>query len=85
MSDESLLDYALGKRMAILTDNRDDFCALHKAKPWHEGIVACRRYDDPRKKANRIHFLLERSKRKNGRFTGKLMRLRGERLPRKSK
>jgi hypothetical protein len=78
MSDEQLLQYALTKRMPILTDNRVDFRKLHRAMPWHEGIVACPHYRDAVQKANRIHTLLERTKHKNGRFTGEWMRLRAE-------
>jgi hypothetical protein len=81
MSDESLLDYARQLRAAILTDNVADFRKLHIAMPWHEGIVACPLYDNARRKADRIHRLLERSKLKNGRFTGKWMRLRPELSP----
>ncbi|HXY36097.1 MAG TPA: DUF5615 family PIN-like protein [Planctomycetaceae bacterium] len=78
MSDKKLLEYALERRMPILTDNRADFYRLHREMPWHEGIVACPRYNDPVEKANRIHKLLRRRKHKNGRFTGEWMRLRSQ-------
>jgi len=75
MSDQSLLEFALSQRMPLLTDNVSDFRRLHHSMPWHEGIVACRLYLKPDKKADRIHRLLERFKRPNGRHTGLWMRL----------
>ncbi len=78
MSDQALLEYALARRMPLLTDNVSDFRHLHQTMLWHEGIVACRHYLDPDKKADRIHHLLERFALPNGRYTGKWMRLRAE-------
>jgi hypothetical protein len=78
MSDQDILAFALSRRIPVLTDNVSDFRKLHKSMPWHEGIVACREYDNFEKKANRIHSLLERHMLRNGRHTGKWMRLRSE-------
>jgi hypothetical protein len=78
MSDQALLEYALSKRLPLLTDNVDDFRKLHKQMPWHEGIVACRLYENLDVEADRIHRLLKRHVRPNGRYTGRWMRLRPE-------
>ncbi len=78
MSDQALLEYALSLRIPLLTDNVSDFRKLHQSMPWHEGIVACRHYLDPDKKADRIHHLLDRFALPNGRYTGKWMRLQVE-------
>jgi hypothetical protein len=78
MSDEALLRYAQQVTRVLITDNTADFKSLNKVFPWHEGIVACPRYDDASAKADAIHRILQRSKLPNGKFTGKWMRIRPE-------
>lgn len=41
-SDEAVLDFATSKSRAVLTFNRRDFFKLHKLKPNHSGIIACK-------------------------------------------
>lgn len=42
ISDEAVLDFATKENRAILTFNRRDFFKLHKLKPNHSGIIACK-------------------------------------------
>ena len=46
--DEQVLATATADRRCVITFNRDDFVALHRAGVEHEGIVVCK--DDPERK-----------------------------------
>ncbi len=39
--DEDVLQYAINNQRAVLTLNRQDFIALHRSTPDHEGIIVC--------------------------------------------
>jgi hypothetical protein len=71
LSDEVVLQLAIERGMAVITKNADDFIALHKATPWHTGIVVCR-FDNkelPQKIARRIDDAI----REVGDLRGKLL------------
>ncbi|MEH2321789.1 DUF5615 family PIN-like protein [Nostoc sp.] len=42
ISDDMVLDLAILENRAVLTINRRDFFKLHKIKPDHTGIIACK-------------------------------------------
>ncbi|MBN3898504.1 MAG: DUF5615 family PIN-like protein [Nostoc sp. NOS(2021)] len=42
ISDDMVLDFAILENRAVLTINRRDFFKLHKIKPDHTGIIACK-------------------------------------------
>ncbi|PHM07460.1 DUF5615 family PIN-like protein [Nostoc sp. 'Peltigera malacea cyanobiont' DB3992] len=44
ISDDMVLEFAILENRAVLTINRRDFFKLHKIKPEHTGIIACK-YD----------------------------------------
>jgi hypothetical protein len=43
MSDDQVLEFAISDERAVLTFNRKHFFRLHRQRPDHQGIVACRR------------------------------------------
>lgn len=57
--DEEVLSYACEQKRAVLTHNRRDFIALHRATTGqHEGIVVCTVDADPAALARRIHDMV---------------------------
>ncbi|BDI14563.1 hypothetical protein ANSO36C_03650 [Nostoc cf. commune SO-36] len=42
ISDDMVLEFAILENRAVLTINRRDFFKLHKIKPDHTGIIACK-------------------------------------------
>ncbi|MGV0023572.1 DUF5615 family PIN-like protein [Phormidesmis priestleyi] len=42
LPDEDVLAFAISTNRAVLTLNRRDFFKLHKTKPEHLGIIACK-------------------------------------------
>jgi hypothetical protein len=53
--DETVLDYAIAERRAVLTLNRRHFIALHRNRASHAGIVVCTVDRDYVGQARRIH------------------------------
>ena len=76
ISDAHVLEYATGQGRAILTLNRVDFHARHKAAEVpNAGIVTCTENANFRALADRIHAALEHAVP----LTGKLVRvMRGD-------
>ncbi len=53
--DESVLELASADDRSVLTINRKDFIALHKASSVHKGIIVCTADLDFVGQAHRIH------------------------------
>ena len=59
ISDEDILDFALGEGRVLVTLNRKHFIRLHDEKPNHTGIIVCSVDPDFKALAHRIHATLE--------------------------
>lgn len=55
LPDEMVLDFATKENRAVLTINRRDFFRLHKIKPDHAGIIACKEDSDWNRLSTNIH------------------------------
>ncbi|NJM19541.1 MAG: DUF5615 family PIN-like protein [Richelia sp. SM1_7_0] len=71
ISDEAVLDFATNENRAVLTFNRRDFFKLHKLKPNHSGIIACKEDTNWERLAKNIDVAI--SLKEN--LTGKLVRV----------
>jgi len=71
MSDEEVLEFAIGERRAVLTLNRKHFFRLHRQLPIHAGIVACTYDPDFAALARRIHAEIAA----NSELDGRLLRV----------
>lgn len=69
--DIEVLAFAASKNRTVLTLNRWDFVALHRADSEHAGVVVCSVDSDPRRQAQRIHDVIEST----GALTGQLLRV----------
>ena len=52
-ADPEVFDLAQSLERLLLTHNAEDFHALHRERPGHQGIIAVYRDADPRKNMNR--------------------------------
>ena len=66
MSDLEVLEFAFTDGRAVLTHNRKHFFALHRQRPGHAGIVACRFDGDFNALAGRIHSAIMVAEEING-------------------
>ncbi len=57
--DETVLDFAIEKKRAILTINRKHFIRLHQIHSNHQGIIVCTYDSDFIGQAKRIHTAIE--------------------------
>lgn len=71
ISDEDVLDYAIGLGRGVLTLNRKHFIRLHHSATTHAGIVVCTFDPDFSRQAQRIHLALTAA----GDIKGKLVRV----------
>jgi predicted nuclease of predicted toxin-antitoxin system len=51
-ADPEVFDLAQSLERVLLTHNAEDFHALHRERPGHQGIIAVHRDADPRKNMN---------------------------------
>ncbi|MBD2185612.1 DUF5615 family PIN-like protein [Planktothrix sp. FACHB-1355] len=53
--DEEVLAFAVSEKRAVLTLNREDFFRLHRLRPEHFGIIACKDDSNRERMAARIN------------------------------
>ena len=71
ISDEAVLDFATSENRAVLTFNRRDLFKLHKLKPSHSGIIACKEDTNWQRLTKNINIAI--SSEEN--LTGKVVRV----------
>jgi predicted nuclease of predicted toxin-antitoxin system len=54
--DPEVFDLAQSLERVLLTHNAEDFHALHRERPGHQGIIAVYRDADPRKNMNHVQI-----------------------------
>src|SRR5262249_32863934 len=59
LPDERVLDIAIERRRVVVTENVKDFRALHLRKPYHKGIVVCKKTSDYEKRAKEIDEIIK--------------------------
>ncbi len=72
ISDDEVLNFAIGAERIILTFNRKDFIRLHRLYPTHLGIIVCTEDNDYFALASRIHEAILTS---SGDLTSQLIRV----------
>ena len=75
IGDQSVLQFALSDRRAILTRNRKHFLNLHRRSASHAGIVACTRNPDAEDFAGRIDAAIASASASIGSLAGQYIRV----------